>query len=213
MGAETIAATVTAAIPAHWDILRQDLAYTIRALGRTPGFTVTALTVTALCIGATTAAFSLADHALLRPLPFPDPDCLVKVWQDDRRQGYGRFEPSPGNYRDWTRRARSFDKMAAYSLQSMNLSGDGEPQRLDGAAVNAGLMELLGAQPLAGRLFTAADDTPGSPGTVLLSNALWRERYGGDRAGLGRARLLDKLQVTGIRGMPPAFALPAPTIG
>jgi predicted permease len=210
--AETIADTVTAAIPAHWDILRQDLAYTVRALGRSPGFTATALAVTALCIGATTAAFSLTDHVLLRPLPFPDPDRLVKIWQDDRRQGYGRLEASPGNFRDWTRRVRSFEKMAAYSLQSMNLSGDGEPQRLDGAAVTSGLMEMLGARPVAGRLFTAADDTPGNPGTVLLNNALWRERYGGDRAVLGRAVLLDNQPYTVIGVMPADFAFPRRTI-
>src|SRR5262245_11817838 len=82
--AELVADTTTAAIPAHADILRQDLAYTMRALGRTPGFTVTALAVTALGIGATTAAFSLVDYVLLRPLPFPEPDRLVKVWENDR---------------------------------------------------------------------------------------------------------------------------------
>jgi len=97
---ETIADTVTTAIPAHWDILRQDVAYTIRCLRRAPGFTITALLVAALGIGATTAAFTLTDHVLLRPLPFPEADRLVKIWDDHARKGYPRLEPSPANYRD-----------------------------------------------------------------------------------------------------------------
>ena len=113
--AETIADTATAAIPAHWDILRQDLAYTARSLRRSPGFTATALTVTALGIGATTAVFSVADHVLLRPLPFPEPERLVKLWEDDRVQGYTRMDPSPANYRDWKAMARSFSEVEAYS--------------------------------------------------------------------------------------------------
>ncbi len=149
--AETIADTVTAAIPAHWDILRQDLAYTARSLRRSPGFTATALTVTALGIGATTAVFSVADHVLLRPLPFPEPDRLVKLWEDDRVQGYTRMDPSPANYRDWKAMARSFSEVEAYSAASINLTGqiagDEQPERLDGAAVTAGLMGMLGARP------------------------------------------------------------------
>ena len=209
--AETIADTITTAAPAHWDILTQDLAYTGRALRKSPGFAATALAVTALCIGATSAAFSLADHVLLRPLPYPDADRLVKVWQRDDRQGYGRWEASPGNFRDWKARARTFDAMAAFSFLSMNLSGDGEPERLEGVAVGSGLLEMVGAQPAAGRLFTAEEDGPGAAGTVLLSDALWRRRYGADPASLGRKIILDDAAYTVIGVMGPDFAFPRRT--
>ena len=179
--------------------------------GRSPGFTATALAVTALCIGATTAAFSLADHVLLRPLPFPDPDRLVRVSEDDRQQGYGRLEASPGNFRDWRDRARSFSAMASYSYESMNLSGDGEPERLDGVAVGAGLLEIVGARPLAGRTFTPDEDAQGAAGTVILSDALWQRRYGGDRGVLGRTVLLNSTPYTVIGIMPADFAFPRRT--
>jgi putative ABC transport system permease protein len=88
----------------HWDILRQDLRYTARTLGRTRGFALTAVLIVSLGIAATTAAFSVTDFVLIRPLPFPDADRLVKVWE--RRPGFSRLELSPANYRDWQRVAR-----------------------------------------------------------------------------------------------------------
>jgi predicted permease len=205
---ETIADTVTAAIPAHWDILRQDLVYTSRTLRRSPGFAATAVLVTALGIGATTAAFTLADHVLLRPLPFPEPDRLVKIWEDQGRIGYSRSEPSPANFHDWQRMATSFESMGAYSSVSINLGGTDRPERLDGAAVTAGLLEMLGARPAVGRLFTATEDTPESGGTVLLSDALWRSRYGADFGVLGRTILLDDEPHTIVGIMPPEFRFP-----
>lgn len=209
--AETIADTVTEAVPAHWDILRQDLAYTLRALARSPGFTITALAVTALCIGATTAAFSLADHVLLRPLPFPEPDRLIKLWEDDRRQGYTRMDPSPANYRDWRSSAKLVSDMAAYSTVSLNLDDGGDPERIDGAAMTWNTMGMLGARPLMGRTFTAEDDRPDSAGTIILSDALWRRRYGGDSNILGRVLRLDGAPFLVIGVMPPDFAFPSRT--
>lgn len=208
--ADTIADTVTEAVPAHWDILRQDLAYTLRALARSPGFTLTALAVTALCIGATTAAFSLADHVLLRPLPFREPDRLIKLWEDDRRQGYTRMDPSPANYRDWRQSAR-LSVITAYSTVSINLADDGDPERIDGAAMTWEVMGLLGASPVLGRGFTAGDDRPDSAGTIILSDALWRQRYGGDPHILGRVVRLDGQPHTVIGVMGPSFAFPSRT--
>jgi hypothetical protein len=98
---ETLADVLTNASVIHWDILRQDLRSAMRALSRTPGFSVTVMLVAALGIGATTAAFSLADHVLIRPLPLPEPDRLVKLWQDQSSFGYTRMELSPPNFRDW----------------------------------------------------------------------------------------------------------------
>jgi predicted permease len=211
--AELVADTITAAIPAHADILRQDLAYTMRALGRSPGFTVTAIVVTALGIGATTAAFSVADYTLLRPLPFRDSDRLVKLWENDRIQGFTTMDPSPANYRDWKAMAHSFTSMAAYSSVSINLTGngpgDGSPERLDGAAFSAGLLDILDVRPVLGRAFTQADDLADSPPTIILSDSLWRRRFGGDPGVLGRTVRLDDAPFTVIGVMPPDFAFPS----
>lgn len=207
-----IADTVTAAVPAHLDILRQDLTYTGRALRRSPGFTATALAVVALGIGTTTAAFSIADYLLLRPLPFPEPGRLVKLWEDDARQGYNFLDPAPGNYHDWKTMSHSFTGVEAYSTLSANLAGDTSPERLDGAAMTSGVLGLLGAAPALGRTFSAADDSPRAPGVVILSDGLWRRRYGADPGVLGRTVRLDDEPYTVIGIMPPGFAFPARTI-
>ncbi len=144
------------AIRVHWDIFRQDLRYTARTLRRTPGFTFTAILVTALGVGATTAAFSIADHVLIRPLPFQDWKRLVKLWENP--PGYLRLELSPPNYRDWKRMSSSFEAMGAFNQVSVNLVGQGEPERLEGVQVTAEILPILGVQPAIGRLFTAADD-------------------------------------------------------
>lgn len=117
------------AVAAHWDILRQDLRYAAGSLGRTPGFAITAVLIVALGVGANTAAFSLAHFVLLRPLPFPKPDRLVKLWQ--RTPGYGRVELSPANYRDWKAMAGSVEGMEA----------------------------MIGIPPLAGRVFRPGDSS------------------------------------------------------
>lgn len=127
----------------HWDILRQDLRGTIRSLRRTPGFALAAIAVSSLGIGATTAAFSLADHVLVRPLPFPDPDRLVRLFQDQSYRGYPRLELSPLNYRDWERMNTTLDSMAAFGSVSVSLVGDGPPERVEGARVTASLLRTL----------------------------------------------------------------------
>ena len=116
------------AVRVHVDVFRQDLRYTARTLGRAPGFTVTAILVAALGVGATTATFSITDHVLIRPLPFVEPERLVKLWEDDSLRGYGRTELSPANYRDWKRMSTSFETMAAYHGLSVNLVGEGDPE-------------------------------------------------------------------------------------
>lgn len=112
--ADTVLDTVFNAAAVHWDIARQDLRYALRLLLRAPGFTLTAIVVAALGIGATTAAFTVTDHVLLRPLPFRDPDQLVKLWEDQSPQGSTEMEPSPANFRDWKRMNTAFDAMGAY---------------------------------------------------------------------------------------------------
>jgi putative ABC transport system permease protein len=205
---EAIADAIVAGPRAHLDLLRQDLRTTWRGFRRAPGFAMTAVLVAGLGIGATTAAFSIADHVLLRPLPFPDSDRLVNLWQEQSYRGYPRLEFSPPNYLDWRRMLTTLDSGGAWRGLSVNLVGSGTPEHIDGAAVTADLLPTLGVHPAIGRVFSAADDVDGAPGTVLLSAGLWRTRFGGDAGVLGRVIRLDDTPYTVIGIMPAAFTYP-----
>jgi predicted permease len=197
------------AFAVHWDILRQDLSYAFRTLARTPGFTATAIVVGALGVGATTATFTMVDHVLIRPLPFVDPDRLVKIAEGNRAAGYSWSDLSPANFRDFQQRNRTFTSMGAFQGSiSVNLAGEGDPQRIDGSAVGAEVLPLLGVPPLLGRYFTADDDREGAPGTVILSFTLWQGLFGGAPAVLGRKLLLDDRPCTVIGVMPRDFNFP-----
>lgn len=191
----------------HADLLRQDLRYAFRALRRAPGFAVTALLLVALGVGANTAAFSVADFVLLRPLPFPQADRLVRVWET-HPGGYSRTEASPANYRDWKSEATSFESLGAYSTQSVNLGGRGDPQRLDGAVVTADLLPTLGVRPLHGRWFADGEDRAATPATVVLSHSLWQRTFGADPGVVGRTIRLDEHPHTIIGVMPRDFQFP-----
>ncbi|HEY2848458.1 MAG TPA: ABC transporter permease [Gemmatimonadaceae bacterium] len=194
------------ALAAHWDVLRHDLRYTARTLARSPGFALTAILVTALGIGANTAAFSVADFVLIRPLPFADPGRLVKLWE--RPVEYGRFELSPPNYRDYQAAQHSFAEMGAFHATSVNLVGRGDPQRLTGSALTAEVLPLLGVNPLIGRTFTAEEQHAAASGTVVLSYGLWQRGFGGDPSVLGQRLLLDGEPTLVIGVMPREFNFP-----
>ncbi len=204
---EAIADIVANAIPAHLDLLRQDLRYTARTLGRAPGFALTVILVAGLGVGATTAVFTITDHVLLRPLPFADSERLVKLWESP--PGYTQMELSPPNYRDWKEMSTSFEAMGAYRGLSVNLVGEGQPERLDGAAVTADLLPMLGVRPVLGRLFTADDDREGVQSTLLLSYSLWQGLFGGDRGVLGKKVLLDNAPYIIIGVLPREFHFPS----
>jgi putative ABC transport system permease protein len=193
---------------AHMDILGQDLRHTARSLARTPGFTATAVLVSALGIGAAAGAFSITDHVLIRKLPFPESERLMVVWESMPLRGFTSMDVSPANFRDWKRLATSFEGMGAYRNYSANLVGDGEPQRVENAIVTADLFSVLRARPALGRLFSADDDRPGAAGVVLLSDHIWRERFGADPEVLGKKLLLDgePHEVVGI--LPRGFLFP-----
>ena len=195
------------AAAAHADILRQDLRLAIRTLTSSRGFTITALLVVALGVGANTAVFSLVDYVLIRPLPFADADRLVKVWQ--RQSGYSRMELSPANYRDWKAMTRSFASLAAYTSMSHNLVTQQEPERIEGEHVTAELFPLLGAKPMLGRVFAPQEDTAEGPRTVILSYTLWQSIFGGDPNVLGRNVTLDDNSYSVIGVMPPDFHFPS----
>jgi predicted permease len=197
----------------HWEILKQDVGDAVRSIVRLPMFSATVMLVAALGIGATTAAFTVADHVLVRPLPFPGSDRLVKVWQTANARGYGRFEISPGNFRDWKAQATSFEQLAAYNASySANLIDGGDPLRLNGALVTGDLFGVLQSQAAIGRTIGPDDDQETAPRTVVLSDALWRNRFNADANVLGRTIILDDAPRTVIGVMPPSFQFPTRTI-
>jgi putative ABC transport system permease protein len=204
---ETIADVVVNATKAQADVLRQDLAFSARTLRRAPGFALTAVMVAALGIGATTAAFSVTDHILFRPLPLRDPDRLVRLWQD--QSGYARTELSPANFQDWKRRARSFESMGAFWTNAYNLSGDGPPERISGAAMTADVYAVLGVPAERGRFSMPEDEASGARDTVVLSHGLWQARFGGEESAIGRTVLLDGAPYVVIGVMPPSFHFPS----
>ncbi len=202
--------TLFNALAVHWDILKQDLRYTARTLLRTPGFALTAIVVVALGIGANTAAFSVADFVLIRSLPFPDSERLVKIWE--KEPGY-KMEFSPANYRDVQRMSKSFEQMGAFVPGAVNLVGQGDPQRIFDSEVTSRVIPLLGAQPLLGRVFTALDEKPGAPGTLILSYQLWQSQFAGDTGVLGRHVILDDRPFAVIGVMPAHFHFPSAEVG
>jgi predicted permease len=203
---ETIGDVLANAAVVHADLLRQDLSYSARMLRRAPGFALTAMIIVALGIGATTAAFSVTDFVLLRPLPFSQPDRLVRLYE--KTPAYSQLELSAANYRDWKQGSTVFESIGLHHSASGNLVGIGEPQRVDGTAVSFDLFPTLRVQPLIGRLFTATDDRDGAPGTMILSYRLWQTQFGGDPSIVGRQLLLDSESFTVIGVMPQAFRFP-----
>ncbi len=194
------------AVPLHADALRQDLRYTGRSLFRSPGFALTVIGVSALGIGANTAVFTVVDRVLVRPLPFDEPDKLVRVWESP--PGYSRMEVSPPNYRDWVEMTTSFDVMTPYSRSSANLVGEGDPERIQGADVGLDLLQTLGVQPVLGRYFSPEIDSDEAVPTVVLSYGLWQRTFGGSPDVLGQNVVLDDKPFTIIGVMPSTFLFP-----
>ena len=191
----------------HWDILKQDLRYTARTLIRARGFALTAVLVTALGVGANTAAFSVADFVLLRPLPFADPEGLVRLCEGPRTGGgWGCMnELSPANYRDFKALSASFDGMGAFTGAGVNLVGVGEPRRLEIAPVTQEVLPVLGVNPVLGRVFEAREDDRRA---VVISYGLWQSQFAADPSVLGRTVRLDGVPHTIIGVMPRGFYFP-----
>jgi hypothetical protein len=183
---------------AHWDILKQDLRYTARTLTRARGFSLTVILVTALGVGANTAAFSVADYVLLRPLPFADPDTLVRLCEGPRQGGgWGCMnQVSPANYRDFKSMSTSFAAMGAFAGDAVNLVGGGEPRRLAIARLTPEVLPLLGVNPASGRVFSA--DGIDDVNAVVLSHGLWQSQFAADAGILRRKVTLNGAPYTVI---------------
>lgn len=190
-----------------FDTTFYDLRFTVRSLRRAPGFALTATLVTALGIGASSAAFSIADFVLIRPLPFPNPDALVKLWAEG--PDGGRVEMSPPNYREFQSSSRSYTALGAYHGLSANLVGEGEPVRVEGTAVTSNLLPILGVSPVAGRLPNADDERAGITNQVVLSYGYWQTAYGGDPGVIGRTLSVNGESRVVIGVMPADFVFPS----
>jgi putative ABC transport system permease protein len=187
----------------------QDVRYAFRMLRKTPGFAAAAILTLALGIGANTAIFSLVSAVLLRPLPFPEPDRLVLLWDDaSSAGGPSRTEPSPADFASWKEQSRTIADMAALVSATYNLTGSGEPQKLRGIRTTANLFTVLGMQPVLGRTLVAADDRQDANRTVVISERLWRSQFGGDTAIVGRTIDLNGLPHTVVGVVPPDFQFP-----
>lgn len=197
--------TIWNAAQVHWDIFQRDLRFTVRTVSRAPGFVLTAILVTALGIGANTAVFSVVNHVLLKPLPYADSERIVRLWEQN--SGYIN-EVSPPNYLDWQRMSTSFESMAAYAATSMNLVGNGLPERFETTMMTSNLLPLLGVKPVIGRLFTTEEDRIGAAGTVLISYGLWQSRFGGNVRAIGQSVRLNDETFTLIGVLPPGFSFP-----
>ena len=180
----------------------QDIRYGLRGLWKRPGFTAVALITLALGIGANAAIFSVVNAVLLRPLQFRDPERLVILWEDISFAGFPRNTPAPANYVDWRNQLQSYEDVAASAESSLNLTGDGEPERVTSRQVTANFFSVLGVQPLLGRGFLPEEDQPHGNKVAVLSYPLWQSRYGGHRNILNREILLDGEKHTVVGVMP-----------
>jgi predicted permease len=181
--------------------LRQDLLYTLRSLRKAPGFTLVVILTLALGIGANTAIFSVVNGVVLAPLPYYQPDQLVVVWE---KNPSGRnISPSYLDFQDWQRSTRSFQGMAAFTWHAYDLTNPGSPEHLDGWQISSGFFKALGADLIAGRDFTPEENQHGGNQVVILSERVWRNRFGGSTAALGKAVTLDGADYT-IVGVAPS---------
>jgi predicted permease len=186
--------------------LWQDIRFGLRMLAKNPGFTAIAVLTLALGIGANTAIFSVVNAVLLRRLPFAHSERLVSIFE--KLPGFTeRLPMNAPDFRAFSERQRSFETLAIYRNQHFDLSGEGEPERVEGARASATLFPLLGIEPMLGRTFTPDEDQPGR-NVVILSSGLWKRRYGADRNILGHSVSLDRVPYTVIGVMPADFQFP-----
>jgi len=188
------------------DSLLQDIRYGLRMLRKNPGFTAVAVLTLALGIGANTAIFSAFNTLLLRPLPVKDADRLMFIVS--LREGFDPFGTSLLEYTAYRDRCHSFASTGLAQERAFSLVGQGEPERIVGAAIQADYLRTLGVQPIVGRNFSPEENAPGGPAVALIGYGLWRRRFAGDPSLIGKALNLDGRSTTIIGILPPELDLP-----
>jgi putative ABC transport system permease protein len=185
-----------------------DLQYGFRQLRLNPGFAAIAVITLALGIGLNIALFSVVRSVIFKPLPYREPDRLARVWMDNRRLEMREDWASYLNYQDYKRLGTSFESFAAFTEPTLNLIGDGEPERVRGAFAEASLFEVLGVAPAVGRLFTRDEEAAGKNNVAVIGWGLWQRRFGGADV-IGKTLEFDGRRMTIIGVMPQGFAFPA----
>jgi predicted permease len=195
------------------ELVLRDAKIGVRTLLRTPGFAIVAILVMALGIGANIALFTIVRSVLLRPLPFRDPDRLVRLYEHSADDQYLFNQSSGGVFSEWQKQSHSFTQIALWGYAGYNLSANGGqlPENVRAGTFSQQLLPTLGVEPALGRNFTADDDKPSANGTVILSWGLWKRRFGGDPAIVNHTILLDARPYTVVGIMPAWFAFPDQT--
>jgi putative ABC transport system permease protein len=177
-----------------------------------PGFTIVALLVLALGIGANTAIFSVVNAVLLRPLPYPGADRLALIWETDLKDGIKREGPSGPNFLDWKEQSQSFEEMGLLEVGTGTITGEGEPEQVTGLRVTTNFLSMLGARTVLGRGFTAAEGAgQGRYPVAVLTNGYWKHRFGSDPRVIGRAFTMNSEPYTVIGVLAPDFYQPLPS--
>src|SRR5262249_619633 len=190
----------------------QDMRYVARTLLKNPGFTLVSVITLALGIGANTAIFSVVNAVLLRPLPYPHADRMVYVFGGKQSDPKAEDSISPHNFTDLRSRNQSLDSYFAFNYMSFTLTGDRQPEALNGVQVSADFGGVVGMTPALGRVFTAEEDAPGKEHVALISDGLWRRRFGSDPQIVGLNVQLNGEPYMVIGVMPPNFDFPNPDI-
>jgi predicted permease len=190
------------------DSLLQDFRFGCRTLRKSPAFTVVAVLTLALGIGANAAIFSVFDAILLRPLPYPEADRLVRIWESSIKYDSPRNVVNAINFLDWRDHSQSFESMAAISSLMTNLSSHGQPIAVQGMQVTPEFFSVLHIAPFLGRTFTSTDGLPGQDRSIILSFDLWQRQFGSDRFLLGQKIDVDGLPYQVIGVMPNGFSFP-----
>ena len=186
----------------------QDFRYAARTLRKSPAFTAVAILTLALGIGANSAIFSVVDAILLRPLPYPQPDRLVRIWESSLKYDSPRNVVNPFNFLDWRDRSQSFESMAAISDAVTNLSSHGQPIAVRGMQVSPEFFSILRVAPFLGRAFSHADGIPGQDRSIVLSYELWHLQFGDNRSLIGQKIDVDGVPCEVIGVMPKGFSFP-----
>jgi putative ABC transport system permease protein len=189
--------------------LLQDIRYAFRMLRKSPGFTSIVVLTLALGIGANATIFSVINAVLLRPLPYSQPEQLVRIYESNPGKGWPTFSISPPNFLDWREQSRLIEKMAAYAPNGYSYTSGDTPEHWSGPMVTEGFFEVLKAQPELGRTFSSDEFQTGKDHVIVISDALWRRAFAADRAVLGKNVSLDGQAYTVIGVMGPQFQFPS----
>jgi putative ABC transport system permease protein len=188
------------------DLLR-DVRLAIRSLAKAPGFALAAILTLALGVGSTSAIFSVVNGVVLRPMPYPDSESLVMVWEITPQSG--QFSVAPANFFDWRRQATTFEALAALGNGDVTLQGPNGPEPVPAAFVSSEFFKVMGVRPAMGRGFTREEETPGHDDVIVISHGTWQRRFGADPRVLGSTVSMNGRQATIVGIMPPGFSFPS----